>query len=220
MADERYRYMHCNMRLRHRYGMEMSIDEFRALCTACARGKLAGARVDPKGHVEGWLQLRGTWICVSYKPWEQLLGTVMPSPPPRPNVAPLVSETKAQLSVKMNEAVHAEAQRMLHHAMKSEQRPKWVGKFLPALQSVRARWSPVHLKRLPELFAKDPLEAWLYLDALASLPPSSSDKDIQNWILNEKPRWREANNDFLATTKIVEANSGQPVGDKDSPPVP
>lgn len=77
-----YHFSHCNMRLRHRYGIEMTPEEFHALGALFKQKKVPNIRKDYAGHEEGWVKLRETWICVSYSPSKGCIGTVMPSPPP------------------------------------------------------------------------------------------------------------------------------------------
>lgn len=78
------RYLHCNMRLRTRYGLEMSIEEFRELCDLFKRRNVVNLRTTELGDLEGWVNLRGTWVCGHFKPREGFIASFMPAPPPAP----------------------------------------------------------------------------------------------------------------------------------------
>lgn len=72
------------MRLRTRYGMEMDIDEYRALNELFRARKVINLRTTEQGDLEGWVQLRGTWVCGHFKIREERIASFMPSPPPMP----------------------------------------------------------------------------------------------------------------------------------------
>lgn len=79
----RHRWLHANMRLRLRYGIEISIEDYIQLCADFGRGKgVYGRRVSPaSGDEEGWVKIGDTWVCAHYKARERLIATFMPCPP-------------------------------------------------------------------------------------------------------------------------------------------
>lgn len=82
--QEFYRYLHCNMRLRTRYGLEMDIDEYRSLNELFRRRQVTNMRQTETGDLEGWVQLRDTWVCGHFKSREGHIASFMPAPPPMP----------------------------------------------------------------------------------------------------------------------------------------
>jgi hypothetical protein len=85
--QEFYRYMHCNMRLRTRYGLEMDIDEYRRLNELFRTKQVINLRTSETGDLEGWVKLRDTWVCGHYKIRENHIASFMPAPPPLPEGA-------------------------------------------------------------------------------------------------------------------------------------
>jgi hypothetical protein len=83
---EFYRYLHCNMRLRTRYGLEIDIDEYRRLNELFQRREVINLRETSTGDLEGWIPLRGIWVCGHYKSREGRIASFMPVPPPAPEI--------------------------------------------------------------------------------------------------------------------------------------
>lgn len=79
-----YRYLHANMRLRTRYGIEIPFEKYTELCDMFKRQspKIIGLRTNELGDREGWVQVKGVWVCAHYKVSQNLIATFMPAPPP------------------------------------------------------------------------------------------------------------------------------------------
>jgi hypothetical protein len=77
-SRELYRYTHVNMRLRHRYDMEIDFDEYKQLCERVKNKEYTNPRTLSTGEIEAWIQLKGQWVCFCYKPREGLVATVLP----------------------------------------------------------------------------------------------------------------------------------------------
>jgi hypothetical protein len=112
-----YHYTHCLSRLRHRYGLEMTMEEYQNLCGLFRRNQVEGTRKDNLGNIEGWVEFKGMWVCLSYMPDAQLIGTVMPCPPPQ--AAAALGKNAVR------DLVEERARQMLKLAMESEKPPKW-----------------------------------------------------------------------------------------------
>ncbi len=78
-----YRFAHANMRLRDRYGVEMTREKFEYL-SANFSNVAQDIRKNGRGDFEGWVEVQaGIWACAAYKPSQGLIGTFFPCPPPR-----------------------------------------------------------------------------------------------------------------------------------------
>lgn len=86
-ARRAYRYIHAAARLRFRYGVEITREEYDELCERFRTGYVAGARENAFGDREGWVEIRGVWACAHYKRREGVIATFMPAPPPKPMAA-------------------------------------------------------------------------------------------------------------------------------------
>ena len=192
-----YHYAHCNMRLRHRYGIEMSLEEFDALSALFRSKKVPDTRIDSVGNVEGWVKLRETWICVSYRPGLQMIGTVMPAPPPavfnevmeqvktRAPPAPAKPPQKEPKEDKIKRA----ARLLMEQAMEAGKKPRWLrseGEIVPPVPVVTAPTVPPQVKLVDVAWYKRKIgiagdllkkgkafEAALLLRAVAGLPRSA-----------------------------------------------
>lgn len=128
-----YHLAHCIMRMRHRYGLDLDAEGYDTLCSQFEKGKALGVREDDKRNREGWLQFKGSWVCVSYIPSLRLIGTIMPSPPP------LVLEAQSQpqnnnpiqQSQLNDEQIKRAAHAMFTQAMNAGKMPKWLQIRLP-----------------------------------------------------------------------------------------
>jgi len=89
-----YHFMHCLSRLRHRYDLEMTMEEYEALCHKFRSNSVPNTRKDNTGNIEGWLEFKGKLVCFSYMPDSQLIGTVMPAPPPIEGAPPKTEAPK------------------------------------------------------------------------------------------------------------------------------
>lgn len=80
-GHEVYRFLHCNMRLKARYGIEMDLDEYREMNKTFKLRNVLGLRENQLGDYEGWLKVKGVWVCGHYKVREGFIATFMPVPP-------------------------------------------------------------------------------------------------------------------------------------------
>jgi hypothetical protein len=71
------------MRLRFRYGVELSLDEYRKLCNRFKERSIANVRFNHMGDIEGWVEIKGVWVCAHFKVAEGLIASFMPAPPER-----------------------------------------------------------------------------------------------------------------------------------------
>ncbi len=113
-ANNLYRYMHANMRLRLRYGVEISADEYTELCrlmgTGCGRG-----RREEGDMVEAWLEIKpDVWAAAVYRKSESCIVTFMPMPPA--DIVPHIN------SVELDKLVTAKAQKLVEARIKSIQK--------------------------------------------------------------------------------------------------
>ncbi len=97
------------------------MEEYLALCAQFKRRDILNPRVDTLGNVEGWVKFKDVWICASYMPDSDLIGTVMPAPPG--NIAELVSKQELQRLIK--EEAQKEATELVKKTAASGDKPKW-----------------------------------------------------------------------------------------------
>ena len=75
-------YMHAAMRLRYRYGLEMSIEEYESLTSqVVTRRDVFGYRCDELGNVDAWVMFKGKLVCAAMKAGTSVITTFMPAPP-------------------------------------------------------------------------------------------------------------------------------------------
>lgn len=158
---EFYRYLHCNMRLRARYGLEMDIDEYRTLNQLFQKRKVENLRANDTGDLEGWVLLRGTWVCAHYKVREGLIATFMPEPPPKPvQIGDKVHNAKSAQRHQQHLEV-LEAQRQVReldikwfktqaHTVKALVRDMFLGDALTLLDTMIAQKKNAHPGAPPE----------------------------------------------------------------------
>jgi hypothetical protein len=109
-----YRYMHANMRLRLRYGIEIAIDEYNELCRLMATGCGRGRR-EEGDMVEAWLEIKpDVWAAAVYRKSESCIVTFMPMPPA--DIIPHLN------SVELDKLVTAKAQKLAEERIKNIQR--------------------------------------------------------------------------------------------------
>ncbi len=102
-----YRYMHANMRLRIRYGVEISADEYNELCQIMATGCGQGRR-EEGDVVEAWLEVKpNVWAAAVFRKSEGCIVTFMPSPPPISNVRQQISANQLNMLVQEEAKKHA-----------------------------------------------------------------------------------------------------------------
>jgi hypothetical protein len=88
---ERLSYAHANMRLRTRFGMEITIDEWDRLGAIFQSGKVLGAVKNHVGDVEGWVKVNETLVCCYYSTKHMCVKTFYAPPPPLPTDIPSVN---------------------------------------------------------------------------------------------------------------------------------
>lgn len=140
-----YHLSHCMMRMRHRYGLDMDAADYDSFCDAFASGKAQSCRTDSHGRVEGWLQFKGTWVCMSYLPAERFVGTVMPCPPPlvleeaarhaarsaaKPAATPAWLRDEEEVNRRVSERAKSMAYSLFEGAVNGGKVPKWLQKKL------------------------------------------------------------------------------------------
>ena len=77
------RYIHSNMRLKARYNIEITYEEYIELCKKIQKGKAEGTVTAYDGHnKEAWIKVKDQWVCAQYKTSEKLICTFLPVPPP------------------------------------------------------------------------------------------------------------------------------------------
>lgn len=132
-----YHLSHCIMRMKHRYGLDLNAEDYDGLCKQFSKGEAIGVREDDKRHREGWLQFKGTWVCLSYIPSLKLIGTVMPCPPPRvlEEMAKGAKGAEVQQHQLRDETVKRAAFDLFQQAMMAGKTPKWLKVLLPGEQS-------------------------------------------------------------------------------------
>src|ERR1035437_7744964 len=123
-----YHLSHCIMRMKHRYGLDMDAEGYDALCKQFEAGEALGVREDDKRHREGWLQFKGTWVCLSYTPSLRLIGTVMPCPPPLvlEELAKRPKKVEVQQNQLNDEQIKRAAHELFKQAMNAGKAPKWL----------------------------------------------------------------------------------------------
>lgn len=80
------RYKHANQRLLARYGVGMDFEEYLRQCDKFSKekrdgGSIRGLRVQNEhGDLEGWIKVKGKWVCAHYKLKDKLIATFLPMP--------------------------------------------------------------------------------------------------------------------------------------------
>jgi len=83
-------YAHAVLRLRHRYGLDMTMQEYLVLSEDAKAGRGQGLLVDDTGARDIWLHFKGRWICAAMKPGAKTISTFLPPPPAMPQKAQAV----------------------------------------------------------------------------------------------------------------------------------
>lgn len=86
-SRERVAYAHANLRLRTRYDMEITIEEWYRLGQMFRRGQVHGARKNHVGDIEGWVLVGDVPVCCYYSEQHQCVKTFYAPPPPLPTTA-------------------------------------------------------------------------------------------------------------------------------------
>lgn len=205
-----YHLAHCNMRLRQRYGLEMSPEDYDKMCRMFQNGNVVGARDDGNGHTEGWVRFKDTWVCASYKRASGMVGTIMPAPPPLILDA-VKSIDPEDFNRKVNEAAKKGALALLESALKAEKKPKWYPPPAPTPPNLDRRdtsWYKTQMKEVQRLLKNSlVVEAAELLDAVASLPgtfspsqePEKAEQLIKARIEHERKQ-KEQRLDLLAAS--------------------
>lgn len=81
---ERNAYAHANMRLRTRFDMEITIEEWHRLGDLFRKKKINGVRRNHVGDQEGWVVINGTPVCCYYSAQHGCVKTFYASAPPMP----------------------------------------------------------------------------------------------------------------------------------------
>lgn len=167
-----YHFMHCLGRLRQRYDLEMTMEEYEALCHKFRCNNVLNTRKDNIGNVEGWLEFKGKLVCFSYMPDAKLIGTVMPAPPPVEGV------NQKPKFIEPNEALR--------------------GSYTLA----DFKWIKERLKEaIREIHVEDYADAVLLLDAIISMPtaikPGKTLKEAEQFI-SDHIRGKKESQDALA----------------------
>lgn len=93
----RNRWVHANMRLRTRYGVELTFDRYVELSEQFRKGQVEGARRNHIGDLEGWVEVQdGVLACAYWHARDGQIGTFFAPPPPR-----LEADLEAALRVKL-----------------------------------------------------------------------------------------------------------------------
>lgn len=79
------RFVHANRRLASRYGVTISFEEYLRLNAKFAspdrKNLVRGLRIQNEhGDLEGWIKVRGQWVCAHYKRQDGLIATFLPKP--------------------------------------------------------------------------------------------------------------------------------------------
>ncbi len=89
---ERVSYAHANLRLRTRYGMEITINEWYRLGQMFRRGQVNDARKNHIGDLEGWVLVNDVAVCCYYSNRHGCVKTFYAPPPPMPTVAAVTAK--------------------------------------------------------------------------------------------------------------------------------
>ncbi len=79
------RWHHVQQRLRFRYGLEITMEEYLDLCAQFSDGRARGVRPDERDELEGWVLHKGTWVAAKYMRATRLITTVLPTMEGRPD---------------------------------------------------------------------------------------------------------------------------------------
>ena len=133
------------MRMKHRYDLTMDAQDYDFFCEQFKTGNIQGGRPDDKGHIEGWIKFKDVWVCMSYVPSMQLVGTIMPCPPAlvfdelakraakdaaKPLVAPAWLEDEKRINQQIGERAKKMAYTLFDQAMSAGKAPKWLQKHM------------------------------------------------------------------------------------------
>ena len=201
-AREAYHYLHCNMRLRHRYGLEMTLEEYQALSEQFrTRRGLVNPRTDDRGNLEAWVQFKGTWVCASYRPGLRLVGTIMPAPPVFPSeeaqrAARLANQVEAL--TKENEALREAVSSYQSRLAKTENSLTAAHQSITGVTRADVTWFKRRMQDAEGyLKSGEVLEAFLTLNAAVSLPrgfrpsadPEASQREMEARVASERLYW-------------------------------
>lgn len=136
-----YHLSHCIMRMKHRYDLSMDDADYESFCQQFRKSEALGIRPDGKGHIEGWIKFKEKWVCMSYIPGLNLIGTIMPAPPPlvfdevakraakdaaKPKEAPEWLKDEQHVNKLIAERAKKMAYTMFDQAMSHGKAPKWL----------------------------------------------------------------------------------------------
>ena len=93
-------FVHALSRLRYRYDLDMSLEEYRQLSRDAKAGKGKGACRDELGSLEIWMPFKGRWVCAAFKPGADTISTFLPAPPDFTGVPGLTLAPASAPSVK------------------------------------------------------------------------------------------------------------------------
>ncbi len=99
--QERLAYAHSNMRLKTRFNMEVTIEEWHRIGGLFRNGMVEGARKNHVGDVEGWVNFSKRTGCVK---------TFYASPPPMPGAPPPTKEERETIDALKAKLISQEAQ--------------------------------------------------------------------------------------------------------------
>ncbi len=194
MAQKRNRafdFAHANMRLRTRYGIEMSMQEWEHLNRMFAQSspKIVNPRKNHVGDVEGWVEIGDVWVCAYWSVQRGTVSTFFARPPdiaaappkPAPKPAPIVQVVCDCEKHKVRGELVAKANQRARIATDD------VAWF-------KARC--IDIARVVNAGAVD--DAADMLSALGAIPktisPTGQEADIGNWLngfFNRRRKWRE-----------------------------
>lgn len=95
-------YAHAVLRLRHRYGLHMTFEEYLNLSKAVHRSPTK--RVDDAGNIDAWVEHQGVMVCACLNAGAVTISTFLPAPPPtEPAKGPAVGELEHEVHVLRSE---------------------------------------------------------------------------------------------------------------------
>jgi hypothetical protein len=78
------KYAHAVMRLRHRYGLDMTLEQYRQLSDDARAGRGKGCRDDEAGNRDIWVKFKGRWVSACIRAGSDTISTFLPPPPDLP----------------------------------------------------------------------------------------------------------------------------------------
>lgn len=224
MATENMSYAHANMRLKTRYGMEISFEEWRALGDLFRRNdpKVQSPRKNHVGDVEGWVKINGIWVCCYYSSYRSCISTFYARPPdlvetPKSKAEVLkdLEKRKARCRAACAKVLNDAQARASEIIKEAKARKVQVLQASQASDAKDAGWFKVRMYEVLQLIQSGQLhEAANLAEAVAYLPrsmrPSLDHTAVDSWVATRRQIPKTASVEAVEkeTEKTISSSAG------------